>query len=162
MTKLPLFFITTLACNNGKITAGDSSLASVEAESDLPSDAAQDPIEDEEPQADPDDETDRPDDEDIVDTETDTGTTTTESDDLEDDGEITLEDYLETYCGTFAVPCMGYPSVDNCVDAMLAAHFTGCTVTDKDALAECDAWVATIDCAETSWNPACDAFITCD
>ena len=57
---------------------------------------------------------------------------------------------------------MGYPSVENCVEAMLIAHFTGCSVTNEDALAECDAWVATIDCAETSWNPACDAFITCD
>ncbi len=80
----------------------------------------------------------------------------------EDDTEVTLEDYLGTYCGTYAVPCMGYPSVDECVEAMLVAHFTGCSVTDRDALAECDAWVATIDCAETSWNPACDEFITCD
>ena len=165
MTKLSLLFLSLLACNNGKITAGDSDDADLETGDNLPTGPEEDVGGEDAPQAQPEEDADLSDDEPPEDGETDTGTVTPGSEDVdgaEDDTEVTLEDYLGTYCGTYAVPCMGYPSVDECVEAMLVAHFTGCSVTDRDALAECDAWVATIDCAETSWNPACDEFITCD
>ena len=159
MTKTPLLLLSLLACNNGKITAGDSNYDVSESENNLPVEAD----EDEEPQAQPEQDIDTPEDDVSVGSEDDTGSAPTDGGDgVEDDREVTLEDYLSTYCESYAVPCMGYPSVENCVEAMLIAHFTGCSVTNEDALAECDAWVATIDCAETSWNPACDAFITCD
>lgn|GEM_PF-7097790 len=162
MSKFPFLFLTTLACNNGKITAGDMDAEVAAADDNLPSDDGQANQEEQTPQPEADEDTGLSEDEDAVDTESDTGTTPVTPEETEDDGEVTLEDYVTTYCEAFAVPCMGYPSVDSCVDSMMIAHFTDCAVTDKDALAECDAWVATIDCAETSWNPACDEFITCD
>ena len=80
----------------------------------------------------------------------------------DEDTALTVEDYVTTYCATFAVPCVGYPTVESCVDSMMEIHFEGCTLADPVALAECDAWVATITCDETSWLPACDEFIDCD
>ena len=168
MSKIPFLFLTTLACNDGKITAGDIESKDPAVDNSMPSDDGQAGEEDQGPEPERDEDTGLSEGEDAVDTESDTETTpvtpeeTEETEETEDDGEVTLEDYVATYCEAFAVPCMGYPSVDSCVDSMMIAHFTDCAVTDMDALAECDAWVATIDCAETSWNPACDEFITCD
>ena len=170
MTKISFLFLTTVACTGGKITAGETRVTTPSTDDGLPSDGDQpsgtdddqDPGEGEEYPSEEEEEAELPEDEAPTDTERDTGEVTTAPEESEETGDITLDDYLTTYCSTFAVPCMGYPSVENCVDAMMTAHFTGCTVVDKDALAECDSWVATITCDETSWNPACDDFIDCD
>ena len=171
MNKLPLFILTALACTNGVITQGETKPASTDADSQAPSSADEDAAGTD----DSDGGTSQDESEPEVEADTDSGEPVEVTDDGQDSGlvepgveedpadeeEVTLEGYLATYCEAFAVPCMGYPSVETCVDAMMVAHFEGCTVTDVDALAECDAWVATIGCSETSWLPACDDFITC-
>ena len=162
MTKLSFLFLTIVACTNGKITAGETRVTTPTTDDGLPGDGDQASDDGEDYPSEQEEETELPDDEAPADAELDTGEATTAPEEAEDDGDVTLEDYLATYCTTFAVPCMGYPSVENCVDSMMSAHFTGCTVVDKDALAECDAWMATISCDETTWNPACDEFVSCD
>ena len=188
MTSLYIF--AALACTNGKISAGEantstsSDASTVDTEEETPASAeelGEEAGEDtEEGLANENEETEETEDgvtdegeladEPSTDDEFDTGMAETEETEeteetappAEEDTALTVEDYVTTYCATFAVPCVGYPTVESCVDSMMEIHFEGCTLADPVALAECDAWVATITCDETSWLPACDEFIDCD
>lgn len=163
--------LSAFACTNGKISTGDAYentetsdsenvTADPESEEDSDDGTSSNPEnnDDDSSSSDEDgsdDET--PEDGDLSDEETDTGTATEPAED------ITLEEYVATYCATFAIPCVGgYGDLDACVELMMDVHFTDCTVVDYGALAECDSWVSTIECSETSWLPACDDFIDCD
>jgi len=174
MTHLSALLL--FACTTGKISAGEDSQdessgpstssestpsepASEPGDSEEESDAPQEEHTEDEPPAEsldtgsPAGETDAP---------TDAEGLESEEDVSEDDSDISVEDYVTTYCSTYAVPCSGYPNVPDCVDFMMAVHFEGCEVVDMDALVECDRWVSGITCDETSWLPACDEFIACD
>ena len=170
--------LTSFACTNGKISTGegfrDNAIAS--GEDPTPSEGEEAPAETpESTEEDQDTATSQEDDEldedeDLnegpSDSEIDTGAGEAEAEeDVEDSTEettLTVEDYVTTYCSTFAVPCVGYPSVEYCVDFMIDTHFEGCDVVDSAALRECNEWVSTITCDETSWLAACDDFIECD
>ena len=173
-----LILLTSFACSNGKISTGEGfqNDATAAGEPSTPSEGEAAPAEtpestDENPDGDSSQEGDELDegadlDEGSADSETDTGASEAE---VEEDVEgstgettLTVEDYVTTYCSTFAVPCVGYPSVEACVDFMIEAHFEGCDVVDPSALHECNEWVSTITCDETSWLAACDDFIECD